>query len=168
MTKRLTVEERLYSKVNKTLECWIWTASRTPGGYGQIRITGKSLAAHRVSWELANGPIPDGLCVLHLCDIRPCINPAHLFLGTKADNTRDMLAKGRDASGERNGSKTKPDRIARGERRWNARLNAALVAQIRLEYAAGGISQRSIARKFGVRQQAISNVVRGATWRHVT
>jgi hypothetical protein len=75
--------------------CWIWIGHDNPGGYGAVRVGRKMLKAHRVAWMVHRGPIPKGMCVLHKCDVRPCINPDHLFLGTYADNSRDMIAKGR-------------------------------------------------------------------------
>ena len=75
--------------------CVFWLGALRSNGYGAISIKGKQQAAHRVAWELANGPIPAGLCVLHKCDIPCCVNPQHLFLGTKKDNSDDMLNKGR-------------------------------------------------------------------------
>lgn len=75
--------------------CWIWTGARFPFGYGAIKIGGRPRGAHRTAWELVNGPIPEGLNVLHHCDNPPCVNPAHLFLGTLRDNALDMFAKGR-------------------------------------------------------------------------
>lgn len=78
-------------KVTKTDTCWLWTGRRDKNGYGKV---GAALS-HRVFWELHNGHIPDGLYVLHHCDNPPCIRPTHLFLGTQADNVRDMAAKGR-------------------------------------------------------------------------
>lgn len=75
--------------------CWLWTASTTRDGYGKIGHIGKTIAAHRAAWMLYKGKIPKGKCVLHRCDVRLCVNPEHLFLGTKKANTRDMLFKGR-------------------------------------------------------------------------
>src|SRR5687767_4720826 len=89
------LSERFWEKVRKTDGCWLWTASRNAKGYGQIMYQRRPIHAHRVSWQLANGPIPDGLCVLHRCDNPQCVNPGHLFLGTIVDNNRDMFAKGR-------------------------------------------------------------------------
>lgn len=81
--------------------CWIWTGTRLSAGYGVIRHEGKLVRAHRVSWEMNRGPIPEGKRVLHRCDVPFCVNPAHLFLGTQADNVSDMIAKGRENFGHK-------------------------------------------------------------------
>lgn len=90
--------QRFWSKVARRApgECWEWIGSRFPRGYGRLKLNRKTAYAHRVSWELAHGvPVPDGLCVLHRCDNPPCVNPAHLWSGTMADNMHDRDAKGR-------------------------------------------------------------------------
>lgn len=96
---KLTLEQRFWAKVKKADGCWLWTgAGSRKGEHGRIGIGGRSegiALAHRLSWELHHGPVPDGFCVCHRCDNPPCVNPAHLFLGTKGDNNRDMYAKGR-------------------------------------------------------------------------
>lgn len=90
-----TDEERFWSHVDKSGECWIWTASRVPWGYGKTVRNREETYAHRYSWEMAYGPIPDGMLVMHSCDNPPCVNPSHLLLGTPKDNMDDMRAKGR-------------------------------------------------------------------------
>ena len=143
-----------WPRVDQGPDCWLWTGYKTAQGYGQIGIKRVLRYAHRVSWELAYGQIPDGLCVLHRCDNPPCVRPDHLFLGTRADNTADMLAKDRH--------RTVP---LRGDQNGNAKLTASQVALIRALYAVGGISQRQLARQFGVVQGTIVHVLAGRTWR---
>lgn len=124
-------QNRFWAKVDKgsDAECWEWTASRNSYGYGQLAVvlpSGKRpRLAHRLSWELHVGPIPEGMCILHRCDNPPCVNPSHLFIGTKADNYRDMRAKGRDGSYNRQKTHCKHGHplsgdnpyVTRGERR---------------------------------------------------
>lgn len=126
--------------------CWIWTGSKSSTGYGHIKINRATVKAHRLSYMLAHGPIPDGLCVLHRCDVPLCVNPAHLFLGTNADNVRDRNAKGR----------------ARG----NAKLTVAAVRDIRSRFAEGASMVR-LASEYGVDRAAIRDAITGATWAHV-
>lgn len=87
--------QRFWNKVEKTDGCWLWTASTFTDGYGKFKFDGKNRRAHRMSWIMENGEIPDGMVVLHSCDTPLCVNPAHLSLGTPKDNTQDMIKKNR-------------------------------------------------------------------------
>lgn len=142
--------------------CWNWKLSKLPNGYG--RVGGKrGRLAHRWAWTVAHGAIPEGLCVLHKCDNRACVNPDHLFLGTKRDNTQDALRKGRLSPHKPSDSpRWKPGRPI-GERNGSAKLNRPAVEAIRRQYRDGAL-QRELASKYGVSQVAISQVVRGGTW----
>lgn len=150
-----TLEERFWRFVNKTASCWLWTGATDRKGYGRITVDGTPLLTHRVSWELANGTIPDALCVLHNCpggDNPTCCNPAHLFLGNRPDNNADMQKKGR---------------YARGEQSRHSSLTDATVLAIRAEYAAGGVSQRLLAQRHAVSQSVISEIIARKAWTHL-
>lgn len=139
--------------------CWEWNGSRNANGYGQVaagRYDGRvcrPALAHRAAIEVFGGQDPAGMVVCHKCDNPPCINPDHLFLGTPADNARDMSAKHRNRIGENHGG---------------VRLTDAQVAEIRERYGAGGVTQRSLALDFGVSQQLISRLVRFERRKRVT
>ena len=148
-------ESRFWEKVNKTENCWLWMAGTTGEGYGSLRVVGhKTIKAHRYSWELHYGPIPDGLWVCHHCDIPACVRPDHLFLGTAADNCADKLMKGRG-------------RLPRGELTSWAKLTDADVREIRAAYAEGGITQQALARRYGVCSTTIFYAIARRNWAHV-
>jgi hypothetical protein len=150
----LALEDRFWGKVDHSGDgCWVWRAGRNRRGYGTFRLKSGSALAHRVAFELEHGPIPPGMHVCHHCDNPPCVNPAHLFLGTDADNVADMMAKGR-----------KRTVVPTGESHPSAKLTWAKVAEIRRLYAAGGHSQRDLGRQFGVGLCAIQGVVTRKTW----
>lgn len=129
--------------------CWPWQGTVNGGGYGKMTVTtGLRRYAHRVSWELVNGPIPKGLNVLHHCDNPPCCNPAHLWIGTQRDNMNDKVSKGRHDRGE-----THPYAV----------LSAAKVIEIR----ASSLAQAKLAEKFGVSRQTIGDARTGRTWKHI-
>lgn len=166
----LTREEVFWSRVNKNgptvphvgniTPCWLWTASLDKRGYGQQRSVenGKMYMrkAHRISYEIANGPIAGGLWVLHRCDTPACVNPEHLFLGTVVDNVGDMMIKGRDYRGE----------PRRGERNHSAKVTDAQALEIR-RLCAGGMIQREAGEKYGITQAAVSSIVLGKNFKHL-
>ena len=163
-----TPAERFWEKVNKDGPtpahdpalgpCWLWTASVNVAGYGQFGIGGgnKHKKAHRVSYELANGPIPDELCVLHKCDNPPCVNPGHLYAGTQKDNGLDRAARGRTVAPH-----------PRGEAQWQAKLTEEKVREIRRRCATRSPENRIVAEEMGITIYTIGDILRRKTWKHV-
>lgn len=147
-------------KLTPLKNCLIWTGALSNKGYGQIRVGGRKgrlLLAHRMAYELTYGPIPKGLCCLHRCDNPRCCEPTHLWLGTKRDNTHDMMAKGR-------AKLTMPHHILRGEER-SKKLTEAKVRKI---LASKGLLQRKIAERYGISTATVSDIQCRRTWAHVT
>jgi hypothetical protein len=126
--------------------CMLWTG-RTRGAYGVFHIQGYNIGAHRYTWEVTNGPIPDGLLVCHVCDVPLCCNVHHLFLGTYADNSADMVRKGRSRS------------AGRGDDSPLAKLTDVQIAEIRMR-ALAGEQQKSLATEFGVSRALVCRLVR--------
>ncbi|HEY3497143.1 MAG TPA: HNH endonuclease [Polyangiaceae bacterium] len=153
------VVARFWAKVEKTDACWLWTAGKDWDGYGLFSLPrglfgrARSVRATRFVWELHHGAPPGKALVCHRCDTPACVNPAHLFLGTPKDNFHDCLAKGRYSP--------------KGAGNAAAKLTAEDVVKIRNLYASGGWSQQALAHIFGVKQTAVSNVVKRRTWAHV-
>jgi DNA-binding XRE family transcriptional regulator len=145
-------DQKLWSRLISSGECRNWSGSTNQGGYGTLGIgQGKSGLAHRKAWELVNGPIPDGMFVLHKCDNRLCCNVDHLFLGDNDANMKDMAEKGRGRS--------RP-----GHYNSNSKLTMEQVRDIRRRYAPRKCSQQELADEYGVSQRAISLIVRGETY----
>ena len=167
-----------WRKVDRSGDCWLWTGSKMAGGYGLFgrnrsgnRFTKR---AHRVAYTLVVGPIPDGMFLLHACDTPACCNPAHLHPGTAKENSIDMVRKGRHWTNVR------PENIPKGADHWtsrqgtsalpcgeehaNAIMTATEVVALRKAYKNGGISQRELARQFGVSQPLVSKIIRGELW----
>lgn len=137
-------------------DCILWPDAKSKKGYGVVRINGKPQYAHRVSWTIFRGPIPDGMHVLHHCDNPPCIRPSHLFLGDDLANQRDSIAKGRHS---------KPP-LFRGAEHKLARLTDEDVRQIRALHKRGA-SQTDLAKRFEVSLSSVHRIVHNQTWRHV-
>jgi hypothetical protein len=164
--KGLPLDVRFWARVDRRGpdECWPWKLSRNDRGYGKIKIGGKDCIAHRTAYSIAVGPIPDGLLVCHTCDNPPCCNPAHLFVGTSADNNADMKAKGRAKGapkGRGNGSHTRPDRRPHGERNGQARLTDDEVAEVRR--LAPYFTRAALGERFGVSHSHITRIVNRQT-----
>ncbi|MEU1293020.1 HNH endonuclease [Streptomyces sp. NPDC005840] len=154
-------EASFWAKVRKTKTCWLWTAGQFGhSGYGSfsVKVDGRtrSVRTHRHSWELANGPIPEGKHVLHRCDTPLCVRPEHLFLGDALMNAQDKVAKGRLRRGD-----------AKGEANGHAKLTETDVRAIRTRVAAGE-SQAALAREFRVTAQSVCDIVKRRRWKHVS
>lgn len=146
--------KRFWGKVAITINdelCWEWQAGKVADGYGHFRYGKTHLKAHRVSWELKNGEIASGLEICHSCDNPACVNPKHLFTGTRLDNMKDMVAKGR---GNHKG----------GAQSRHHKLTAEQVKEIRFRHSVNGISCRAIAKEFKVAFSTIARIVNKQTW----
>jgi len=133
--------KRLLSKVNKTESCWLWTGAMNSAGYGLFSFEGKEALAHRFSYRLFTGEIPDGLVILHSCDVRECINPEHLSVGTHTENMEDCLAKGRHNS------------------QLSNFLDHTQKAEIRIKYLQNKVSMDKLASEYGVAKTTIFRAI---------
>lgn len=154
-TKKRPLAERFWEKVDKSGgpdSCWHWLGSQ-PQGYGRIRGEDRNLpqlVATHVSWEMVNGAIPPGMVVCHRCDNPPCVNPAHLFIGTMKDNTRDMVAK---------------TRHCHGERYPHHKITDAQAEEIR-KLKAEGVTYDALEKQFGISRAPLHRIVTGTSWGH--
>jgi hypothetical protein len=176
-----TPDELFWSKVDRSGDCWIWTGTRMHQGYGVVIRNYKRLYAHRVAFEIAYGPIPDGMDILHRCDNPPCVRPEHLDIGTHTDNMRDASRKGRLATGDRSGQRTHPERTARGDRHGSktqpgssargesnhSKLTEADVIELRRLRAEVGMSFPALGRRFGVSGKTAEAIVKRKKWKHI-
>lgn len=151
--QRVPFAERFWKKVQKTDGCWLWLGGTIEFGHGRLADwpTRRSVGAHRFSWEFHNGPIPEGMFVCHHCDVPRCVRPDHLFLGTNADNMRDMKQK---------------DRAARGERNGQVKL---VEEQVRAIYqrAVNGEQSSVIASAYGTSTTHVRQITRCERWKHL-
>lgn len=157
---KLPAIDRFWNKVDKEsslIGCWLWVGAKHGHGYGIFCPVGsKTVRAHRWLWEQLYGPIPPspvypGTCLLHSCDVRNCVNPAHLRLGTQADNSADKFTRGRAVVGERH---------------WKTTATPELVAYIRENVKKKGDATRG-AKEIGLSQKQVDQIAKHMTWRHL-
>lgn len=150
LEQTFTVDARLNGNVERIpfSGCHVWVGDVNHRGYARASVGGKTTSMHRAAYEQAYGPIPSGMYVLHRCDVRSCINPEHLFLGSHDDNMRDMVSKGRQRRGERNAQ---------------SKLTEEQVREIRRST----LGKRALALMYGVTPNAVSCIKKRETWGHV-
>lgn len=183
-----SLEEKFWARVNKhggkaphmESDCYEWTGAVSSSGYGGVSVLVDGARAtrlpHRVSWELHSGPIPRGLLVCHRCDVPLCVRPDHLFLGTDKENVADALSKGRRprASIVARPPRIRPERKSMGRKlrtpasfRNRTTLTPDQVSEMRRLYEAGEANQPELGRRFGIRKDAVSKIIRRIRWRDI-
>jgi hypothetical protein len=159
MRRQRSIEEKFWPNVTQTTDCWEWTSTLNDNGYGVVfhQFDGsakqKQYRAHRISFLLHHGYMPDGI-LMHTCDNRRCVNPQHVVVGTLAENVADMCQKGRNRW-----------RALIGEQHGNAILTWDIVNDIRAQYARGGITQTELARQYDIGQTTVAGIVLYKSWK---
>jgi hypothetical protein len=152
-----TIEQRAYRRfwkyIHKTDTCWLWQGGVDEFGYGRIKIGDAAPRAHRLSYEMAFGPIPDDLVVMHMCDVPACVRPDHLRLGTKDENAKDRDQKRRGGT--------------HGERNVHAKLSADQVREIRRRWTGDYGQMSALCREYGIKAPALYAIVRRTGWKHL-
>jgi hypothetical protein len=151
-------------------DCWLWTAAKSPKGYGRFGAGYRTYVSHSLARFIVTGEWRDGLLTLHNCpngDNPSCCNPAHLWLGTDADNVADMVRKGRQCPGDRHPLHLNPLRAARGERSGTAKLTTKRVLRIRSVHAARKYRLRELAKRFKISHGCLLDIICRRTWRHI-
>ncbi len=155
----LSPAERFVSKVERGDGCWIWRGAHVSDGYGHFRVgPARVVRAHRFAYELWVGEIPEGLMVIHSCDVRDCVNPEHLRVGTNQDNMDDRNSRGRTQHHGRGGNFWPTNR--------HSKLTPDLVRQLRAD-AATGVSFRELGRRYGLDHKSAASIVRRRFWKDV-
>jgi len=148
----LSLQERFELYIKRTIDCWEWIGHRDPNGYGRLNVDGYPMLAHRLSYQLRWGGIPDGMAVLHKCDNPRCVNPEHLFLGTQSDNANDMYRKGRSRK-----------RGMKGTDHHQAKLSEADVRAIRTSQEPDG----KVGAQYGISRTAVNDIRKRRSWAHI-
>lgn|SRR3990167_1173676 len=151
-----TIAKRFWAKVRCGDGCWEWIGTRISSGYGQLSVCGRNVYAHRISYEIHFGSIPDGMFVLHSCDNPPCVNPGHLRAGNRHDNAMDAV--------ERSG--LMPPHVP-GSKCGAAKLTEADVIEMRREFDGLRGTKAFLARKYGITKTNVACILAKKTWRHV-
>ncbi len=145
-----SIYDCFFNRVDKSGDCWIWLGNIDLEGYGRVQFNLKTVKAHRFSYEMFVGRIPDGLLVCHHCDNPSCVRPEHLFVGTQKDNHRDCEIKGRHAKGEKNG---------------RAKITKVEAGEIRELYKTGKYTQQKLGFDFGISQGVVSKILLNELWK---
>lgn len=156
--------------IDTTTNCWNWTGSKYHKGYGFFVFRNQPQLAHRIAWVLTRGKIDEGKFVCHNCGNYLCVNPEHLYLGSRADYIGQMVKSGRIAHGERHGTKTQPQSVRRGQDAYQSKLTDELVVHLRrlAQYATEGqFSYSEYAEKYDVCAATIRDAIYGKTWKHL-